>query len=951
MEPSYARLVYAALSLAAADILVGVAVFVVKSRARRRYLTRAARMKRLNRLIEAADSDGLAREFAAAPDAVISHVRRLLEDLSPGPAPAAAIRRFLDSVDLRAYAGRRLTSRRLPLRIDAYLALGLSPDAEAQELLVEGLAAEGRTLGRLVALSRIARHPVDPDFEALVACVARSKERDRAKEVMALAALGPRLHAYFDRTTLPASEAGLRLYLMAARTRPSEADWEKLSSLAIGRDDEVGAQAAKVMADCYPSSRFLAEFGDRTEARFRKEAARLLGRSLSPEEVRALDPWFADPGLRAEGIAAASEILRYHPGGEGTFLGIVAEGDSVRGPCLSRAMEFRLSSILYHAELPLGPGIRAMVRCLLDGDRSGALLEALSVKLPPANRAAFVALLREELAPRPAASAYLARYISADLAADLGLPEPEKEEDRLQIPIKGGDKAFLAALVLVGLAIFPAAFAIVRARELPWLSGPELAYRFVFDFQFLFAFYTIAVNASYLVLLVLSVVKLRSQAMIWERDLVRLISGRGILPEISILAPAYNEERTIAESVHSLLSLAYPSYQVIVVNDGSHDGTLDVLVRAFGLEPSPLGLSREVKLASMPVRAIYRSASLPNLVVVDKANGGKADALNAALNFADGDYVCTIDADSVLDPHALSRAMLQAVASEREVVAMGGNIFPVNGCVVEHGHLQEISLPEEPLARFQTVEYLRSFVAGRLGWTLLDSLLIISGAFGLFKREAVMELGGYLTGKGAHRQETVGEDMEIVVRLTRRDREAGRRGKVDYAYNANCWTEVPETWSALRRQRDRWHRGLMEVLCFHRSMTFRPRYGTAGSVSMPYFFLFELIGPWLETLGYLVLVAALAFNLIDPIIPLTVFAVAVLFGILISVASIFLAERQILYFRTKEFFKLLAVAIVENFGYRQLTSMGRVWSNAQFFFVRKGWQKSARRGFAKEAAP
>jgi cellulose synthase/poly-beta-1,6-N-acetylglucosamine synthase-like glycosyltransferase len=295
--------------------------------------------------------------------------------------------------------------------------------------------------------------------------------------------------------------------------------------------------------------------------------------------------------------------------------------------------------------------------------------------------------------------------------------------------------------------------------------------------------------------------------------------------------------------------------------------------------------------------------------------------------------------------------MIQVAASDRKVLAIGGNVFPVNGCVVEHGHLQEILLPGEPLARFQTVEYLRSFVAGRLGWTVLDGLLIISGAFGLFDRRAVMELGGYLTGKGEQRHDTVGEDMEIVVRLTRKDRELRRGGKVDYAYNANCWTEVPETWQALRRQRDRWHRGLMEVLCFHRSMAFRPRYGAAGMLSLPYFFLFELIGPWLESLGYIVLALALAFNLIDPIIPLTVFAVAVAFGILISVASLYLAERQILYFRTKEFFKLLGVAVLENFGFRQVTSMGRAWSHLQFLFVSRGWQKGGRKGFARRRAP
>jgi hypothetical protein len=261
-----------------------------------------------------------------------------------------------------------------------------------------------------------------------------------------------------------------------------------------------------------------------------------------------------------------------------------------------------------------------MLRSLLDEMRTGIILESLSARLPREVRAAYLAALREELATRPEAAAFLARHLEGALAAELGLPPPAKEEDRQSIPLRRGDKAFLSSLVALGLAIFPVAFVLLRAAELRWLGGGEILYRFVFDFQFMFAFYTIAVNSGYFLLLLLSAAKLRSQALVWERDLVGVVSGRGILPSVAILAPAYNEEPTIVESVHSLLSLSYPSYQVVVVNDGSTDGTLAALVRDFGLAPASVAAVGG-SLPSMPVRGVYRSASLPNLLVVDKRAG------------------------------------------------------------------------------------------------------------------------------------------------------------------------------------------------------------------------------------------------------------------------------------------------------------------------------------------
>ena len=949
MAPDYGWLLTLLLAFVVLDLAATVGVFAAKRRARGRYRIRMERMRRMNRVVGEADRAALARECAADPRGFLLYLRRLFEEAKPLPSSLEAVETLLGSMDVLALLGSDLRSTRLHRRIEAYLTLGLFKRVGIGDILVERLGKESRRLGRLVLLGQIAKYPGPIDFDALADAIDSGDLRWRRTEVRTLSELAPRLQAHFTSMGIPFGDTGLLLYLMAVRAKPTEADWERLSSLANARDDEMGEEAARILAEGYPTSRYLGAFGARTEPRFRLPFARLLGRSLVPGLLPELDPWFADPALRDAGIAAAADVLARNPGSEEVFLRFIDAENEERSICLSLAIEYRLPALLFHAKAPLESGLRAMVARLVAAGRTGVILESLEVSLPAEIRASYFDLLRALLSGAPEMASVLSRQLPLDLAAELGLPPPEPEEDRFHIPTGGRDKVFLASLVVLAILVFPAVFLIRYFGEISWLSPQEILYRFIFDFQFLFAFYTIAVNGSYLFLLFLSMAKLRSQALIWELDLLRLLSGRGVLPSITIVAPAYNEEATIVESLHSLLSLNYPSYQTIVVNDGSKDGTLSALKKSFDLEASPSGAEATGLLETMPVRMVYRSASLPNLLVIDKTNGGKADALNAGLNRASGDYVCTIDADSVLDPQALARSMFQVIANERDVIAIGGNVFPVNGCVVEHGHLQEISLPDEPLARFQTVEYLRSFVAGRLGWTILDSLLVISGAFGLFKRQAVMEIGGYLTGKGIYRHETVGEDMEIVVRLTRKDREERRGGKIDYAYNANCWTEVPESWKALRRQRDRWQRGLLEVLSFHKVMTFRPRYGTPGMIGFPYFFVFEVVGPWLESLGYLVLGAALLLNLIDPLIPLMIFGIAIFFGILISISSILLAERQILYFRPREFLRLLGVAVLENFGFRQLMSLGRVITNLQFFFVNRGWQKGARKGFSTRA--
>ena len=281
-------------------------------------------------------------------------------------------------------------------------------------------------------------------------------------------------------------------------------------------------------------------------------------------------------------------------------------------------------------------------------------------------------------------------------------------------------------------------------------------------------------------------------------------------------------------------------------------------------------------------------------------------------------------------------------------IAVGGNIIPVNGCIVEHGGIREIHLSRNKYSRYQTIEYLRSFIAGRLGWSKLNSLMIISGAFGAFLKQDLLDIGGYMTGTGSMKKDTVGEDMELVVRLIRHHYEKGEPFSVGYSHNANCWTEVPENLPDLLKQRGRWHRGLIEILLYHRTMLLNRKFKVVGLLAFPYFFLYELLGPFWEFLGYLVLLASLFLGLLNGTIFLFMFSIIVLLGNLVSSTALLLAESDVLYFKGKEFRQSILTALRENFGYRQMISMHRVFSYVMFLFRDRGWQKLSRKGFSHE---
>lgn len=454
--------------------------------------------------------------------------------------------------------------------------------------------------------------------------------------------------------------------------------------------------------------------------------------------------------------------------------------------------------------------------------------------------------------------------------------------------------------------------------------------------QFAVLLYFLAVNGWYLVLLVSSLLELRRHMLLITDESRHFLLSSTLSPTISILAPAFNEEATIESSLRALLALQYPNLEVIVVSDGSKDQTIQVLVERFDLVPVKTIYEQRIK--TKLVRSLYRSSTYPALVVVDKENGGKADALNVGLSFARGQLVCAMDADTLIESDGLQR-MVRPFLYDADVVATGGTIRVVNGSEVKFGRVVKTAVPNHLLAGVQVVEYLRAFLFGRLGWNRLGGNIIISGAFGLFQREAVLSAGGYL-------HDTVGEDMELVLRLKRLSYERGGPGKIAFVPDPVAWTEVPESVKVLGRQRDRWHRGLADVLWRHRGMLFNPRYGVTGLFVFPYYTFVELLAPVIEAAGLVGLALGLVFGVVDWRFAGLFYLTAYGLGTALTAFTLILEDVS---FHRYETFRDRALlfwwALLENVGYRQLTVYWRLRGLWKFLRGRKDWGTMERKGF------
>ena len=422
----------------------------------------------------------------------------------------------------------------------------------------------------------------------------------------------------------------------------------------------------------------------------------------------------------------------------------------------------------------------------------------------------------------------------------------------------------------------------------------------------------------------------RNSTELWQRY------GDLALP-VSVIAPAFNEELSIVEAVKALLALEYPHHEVIVVNDGSKDDTLGALIRGFEMEACER--TQIAVLQKTKIKGTWRSRRYPNLLVIDKENGRKADAANAGIGFARTPLVCIIDADSIIETDGLLRAAEPFMHDDGRLVAVGGTIRIVNGCEIEGGALRKIGVDKKLVPRFQIVEYLRAFLANRVANAHTNTLMLISGAFGMFRRDVLVEIGGY-------RHDTVGEDLELVVRLHRHMREQKRPYAIKFVPDIVCWTEAPVNLAGLKGQRSRWQQGALETLQRHWKMIFNPRYGRVGLIGMPQMILEDVIGPPAEIIGYLIVPAAILLGILDPMMALAFLGVTVLFGTGLSLGSLILEEVQLR--RTPsalDLYRIGEAALLENFGFRQINLIYRIRGIRSFLRNDTKWEAVPRIGF------
>lgn len=461
-------------------------------------------------------------------------------------------------------------------------------------------------------------------------------------------------------------------------------------------------------------------------------------------------------------------------------------------------------------------------------------------------------------------------------------------------------------------------------------------------FTYLFLGYTLFLMGGYLVSALVSYRVIRRH--IAESSFVdyRSILTSPLTPKISIIAPAYNEALNIVDNAKSLLSLEYPDFEVVIVNDGSKDDTIQRLITAYHLEKQDLAVPLRVQCRE--ILGVYKSTerAFSHLTVVDKRNGGKSDALNAGINVCAGRLIACIDVDCVLERDALLRMIKPFLEeTDRKVIATGGVIRLANDCTIEDGRLLQIRVPRSFIAAAQVLEYMRAFLLSRVYWAKVNGLLLVSGALGLFDKETVVEAGGY-----SHK--TVGEDMELVMRMRRMMEERKQPYAVRYIPDPLCWTEGPSKWQILGRQRNRWTRGMMDSLRFHRKMFFNPAYGTTGMVSYPHWFFYEWLAPIVEALGIVYCVFLMLTGNLDYGLFFLLLVFVYTFAVFLSSLAIWVDQKTYLQYRSKrDLGRLLVVALLEPFIFHPFIVYSAIRGNIDYLRGKKGWGSMTRQGLSK----
>lgn len=454
--------------------------------------------------------------------------------------------------------------------------------------------------------------------------------------------------------------------------------------------------------------------------------------------------------------------------------------------------------------------------------------------------------------------------------------------------------------------------------------------------------YALAIMLAYLMLSIWSAQEMKRYLQNNHEIDYRAILSSPFAPEVSLIAPAYNESLTIVDNIKSLLSIQYAKFEIIIVNDGSKDDSMAKVIEHFELEKVPFAFDQP--LSCKPIRGVYKSKSrsYKKLTVVDKENGGKADALNAGINVSSSALVACIDVDCIIEQDAILKMVKPFLYQEsKEVIATGGVVRIANNCVVEDGRLIETNLPANLLARFQVLEYIRAFLLGRMGWSRINGLLLISGAFGMFRRDIVIAAGGY-------NHKTVGEDMELVMRMRKWMTNQKRPYRVAYIPDPLCWTEAPSNNKILGRQRNRWARGTWETLRMHKEIFLNPRFGNMGLVSYPFWFFFEWMAPFIEGLGLLYFLFLVITGSVNWYFFALMLGLVYAFAVFVSMLSIFYEEISFFkYLKRRAFFLMVLTAFIEPFLYHPKVVYWSLRGNFDLWKGKSSWGEMSRTGFVK----
>lgn len=464
--------------------------------------------------------------------------------------------------------------------------------------------------------------------------------------------------------------------------------------------------------------------------------------------------------------------------------------------------------------------------------------------------------------------------------------------------------------------------------------------------QYLFFGFSFTAIVSYIILAIISAFEtvdyMKKNSFVNYKEIL----SSSISPSVSIIAPAYNETLNIVENVRSLLSNHYVNYDVIIVNDGSKDDSLEKLIKAYDLIRVEYLINDQIP--TKPLRAgVFKSTNpaFEKLVVVDKENGGKADALNMGLNISPNKYVACIDVDCLLLEDALQKMVKPFLEStDSKVIAAGGVIRIANSCVIKDGKLLDINLPRNLMVRGQILEYLRAFLLGRMAWSKLNGLLVISGAFGLFDKKIAIEVGGYDT-------KTVGEDMEIIVRMRRHMEEQKIKYKVAYIPDPLCWTEAPDSYKIFISQRNRWTRGTIETLKKHRKIGFNRKYNTLGMISYPYWLIYERLAPIIEVLGIFYFLFLLINNNIKWDYAIAFILLCYLFTVMFSIITIITEELTYHQYKKKGIgIRLIMTAFLEPFTNHPFIVYAALKGNFDYYFNKKiKWGEMTRKGMSNDS--